>query len=270
MKISKEQLAEMFLLQKKMNDDTNGKSWIVGFTDKGREVNWPRCIYGEAFEMLDSYPWKHWKDISGKADIGNAQVELVDIWHFLMSYGLHVQYMIDHEVILNDLLESNKEFSQDHFDKSFEKSISKNLTQRSLDCFNKGHEENLSKDYDVKSFFKKVDELVFLSSKAAMEEHEDKTVASFAKRLFLYESMLTIMGSISKEDLSFNAPALYLGKNALNKIRQDNGYKEGSYIKMWNDLEDNVCMMEILENIPEDEISFSKIYDELDLKYKSL
>ena len=39
---------------------------------------------------------------------------------------------------------------------------------------------------------------------------------------------------------------LYIGKNILNKFRQNHGYKEGSYIKEWNGKEDNVVMQEIL------------------------
>ena len=40
---------------------------------------------------------------------------------------------------------------------------------------------------------------------------------------------------------------LYVGKNILNKFRQDHGYKEGSYIKIWNGEEDNVIMQRLLE-----------------------
>jgi len=40
--------------------------------------------------------------------------------------------------------------------------------------------------------------------------------------------------------------ALYIGKNILNQFRQDHGYKEGSYIKIWNGKEDNVTMQKIL------------------------
>ena len=39
---------------------------------------------------------------------------------------------------------------------------------------------------------------------------------------------------------------LYIGKNILNKFRQDHGYKTGSYIKEWQGKEDNVIMQEIL------------------------
>ncbi|MFA6630524.1 MAG: dUTPase, partial [Sulfuricurvum sp.] len=35
---------------------------------------------------------------------------------------------------------------------------------------------------------------------------------------------------------------LYVGKNILNQFRQDHGYKEGHYIKIWNGLEDNAVM----------------------------
>ena len=40
---------------------------------------------------------------------------------------------------------------------------------------------------------------------------------------------------------------LYIGKNILNQFRQDHGYKEGSYIKIWNGEEDNVTMQRVLE-----------------------
>jgi hypothetical protein len=40
---------------------------------------------------------------------------------------------------------------------------------------------------------------------------------------------------------------LYVGKNILNKFRQDHGYKDGSYIKIWNKEEDNVTMQRLLE-----------------------
>jgi hypothetical protein len=59
--------------------------------------------------------------------------------------------------------------------------------------------------------------------------------------------------------------ALYIGKNILNKFRQDHGYKEGSYIKVWNGKEDNVVMQGLLasnENITPDEL-----YQELESAY---
>lgn len=48
-------------------------------------------------------------------------------------------------------------------------------------------------------------------------------------------------------DLSFvRLYGLYVGKNILNFFRQDHGYKEGTYRKIWQGKEDNEHLMEIL------------------------
>ena len=41
----------------------------------------------------------------------------------------------------------------------------------------------------------------------------------------------------------------YVGKNVLNFFRQDNGYKDGSYRKLWNGREDNEHLMELLSDV---------------------
>lgn len=38
----------------------------------------------------------------------------------------------------------------------------------------------------------------------------------------------------------------YVGKNLLNLFRQDHGYREGSYVKVWQGREDNVHLAEIM------------------------
>ncbi|MEA1914865.1 MAG: dUTP diphosphatase [Campylobacterota bacterium] len=81
-------LEEMFVLQKELNDNTNGKNWELGINKFDKEINWLRCIHMEVAELIDSAPWKHWKNISADPDMNNIHVELVDIWHFLMSYVL--------------------------------------------------------------------------------------------------------------------------------------------------------------------------------------
>jgi len=67
---------------------------------------------------------------------------------------------------------------------------------------------------------------------------------------------------------------LYMGKNILNRFRQDHGYKQKAYQKIWNGHEDNYYLMNFLEetNIIEpvfDEIiycSLEKTYKEMCLK----
>ena len=60
----------------------------------------------------------------------------------------------------------------------------------------------------------------------------------------------------------------YLGKNVLNFFRQDNGYKEGSYIKQWHGQEDNEHLVEILENLDTNATNASEqVYSALQQRY---
>jgi hypothetical protein len=60
---------------------------------------------------------------------------------------------------------------------------------------------------------------------------------------------------------------LYVGKNILNKFRQDHGYKDGSYIKIWNGKEDNVAMQGILDK--DENITPTGLYEALKKAYPS-
>jgi dimeric dUTPase (all-alpha-NTP-PPase superfamily) len=62
--------------------------------------------------------------------------------------------------------------------------------------------------------------------------------------------------------------ALYIGKNMLNRFRQNNGYKSGEYRKLWQGREDNEHLIELLaelsdapEQLPE------RLYAGLEARY---
>lgn len=59
----------------------------------------------------------------------------------------------------------------------------------------------------------------------------------------------------------------YIVKNCLNKFRQDNGYKDGSYIKDWNGKEDNVIAYEIANKWGADEELFHHLCLDLTTYY---
>lgn len=60
----------------------------------------------------------------------------------------------------------------------------------------------------------------------------------------------------------------YVGKNVLNLFRQDNGYKEGHYRKLWNNREDNEHLVEILNELDAAAPDFgSRVYDSLSARY---
>ncbi len=64
---------------------------------------------------------------------------------------------------------------------------------------------------------------------------------------------------------------IYKGKNVLNRFRQANGYKEGTYQKIWSGREDNVHLAELVENLdPYHEEFLIELYQALDIRYRQL
>ena len=60
----------------------------------------------------------------------------------------------------------------------------------------------------------------------------------------------------------------YIGKNVLNMFRQDHGYKEGNYRKIWSGREDNEFLADILDSTDPEEPAYRKIiYQELARRY---
>ena len=60
----------------------------------------------------------------------------------------------------------------------------------------------------------------------------------------------------------------YVGKNVLNFFRQDNGYKDGTYIKVWNGKEDNEHLVQVLDTLDIQASDYSeKIYAGLQARY---
>lgn len=63
----------------------------------------------------------------------------------------------------------------------------------------------------------------------------------------------------------------YVGKNVLNFFRQDNGYKEGSYIKLWLGREDNEHLVEILTELDISSPAFGdQVYLSLQQRYQQV
>jgi len=60
----------------------------------------------------------------------------------------------------------------------------------------------------------------------------------------------------------------YVGKNTLNFFRQDHGYKEGSYIKIWHGEEDNEVLANLVNTLDASATDFQQqLYTALEEKY---
>ena len=221
----------MMQLQAQLNDATNGEEWTKGRTKNGKKINWKRCIYMECAEMVDSFSWKHWKSIHQEADWDNLQIEVVDVWHFIISlaienYAQNMKGGIEDLAINISQLESfstidvknNKFDTQDNIIAKVENIIRLSLSQDTLDI--------------------------------------ELLIAEFFD--------LAVMSGLDLETLY----RLYVGKNILNQLRQDNGYKDGSYIKIWNGEEDNVVMKRVWEK--DANIKPDALYKELTKLYLAL
>ena len=62
--------------------------------------------------------------------------------------------------------------------------------------------------------------------------------------------------------------ALYIGKNMLNRFRQNNGYKSGDYKKLWQGREDNEHLIELLEELSDSPEELpERLYAGLEARY---
>ncbi|WP_440874766.1 dUTP diphosphatase [Thalassotalea sp. PLHSN55] len=62
----------------------------------------------------------------------------------------------------------------------------------------------------------------------------------------------------------------YVGKNTLNFFRQDHGYKDGSYIKVWHGEEDNEVLAKLVNSLDVTASDFQQqLYQALEAKYPS-
>lgn len=207
----------MLELQEKLNNETNGIEWKKGLTKEGKVINWYTCIYMECAEFIGSFDWKHWK--KGKNDYENAKIELVDIFHFLLSLVLIQSSEYEEEAFRLDLLCSKFAFKESNTLQICEKAR------------------------------------VLLHASSANEPELGKMLMAF---FALCECVKLDLNELYK---------LYMGKNILNKFRQDRGYKEGTYLKVWE--EDGVCKEDnvILQELLDDGLDLGKLYRNLDERY---
>ncbi len=221
---------QMIQLQQQLNDATNGENWEEGVTKNGKTINWKRCIYMECAEMIDSFSWKHWKSIHDEPDWENLQIEVVDVWHFVISLAL-------------------QEYARE---------------------FRGSAEEIALYVSELEMYETLKHEAAFASPEEIMEKIEQIMCNVLAPENFdlseLIESFLQLC-YISNLDLT-SLYRLYVGKNILNQFRQDHGYKEGTYMKEWHGKEDNLVMKLIWEE--QGELKPQELYTQLERRYNAL
>lgn len=80
-----DQLRELFRMQRALNERIGVHTYEMSDEDKVKWVlNYCRALTQEIAELTDSVPWKWWAKYQ-QFDQQNARVEVVDLFHFLIS-----------------------------------------------------------------------------------------------------------------------------------------------------------------------------------------
>jgi len=223
-------ILQMLTLQQQLNDATNGEGWERGLTKNGKRIDWRRCSYLECAELIESYPWKHWKSIDAQPDYENIKIEAVDIWHFIMSQAL-ADYKQEGHGTIEDLAR--------HI--------------ASLPNFEAFKAPYTPTDRD---YYAQIEVVETLMKSLFCDADTAQILTDFFE--------VAMQSGLNLDSLY----KLYIGKNILNQFRQDHGYKEGSYIKEWNGEEDNVTMQRILDEEPQ--ITPRMLYRKLEEAYPAV
>jgi hypothetical protein len=103
------------------------------------------------------------------------------------------------------------------------------------------------------------------------EYAEELARESLTSHECMVHKFMMLCGAIGPQMNISGIYKLYMGKNVLNKFRQDHGYKQQIYQKIWNEKEDNYYLLKFLDEIEKIEENFEKvIYDRLQEKYKKV
>ncbi len=217
--IPRNQAEIMLTMQAAMNSKIN-----TGWIDAG--FPYLRAVVIEGAEAIEHHGWKWWKQ--QHCDVAQLQMEIVDIWHFMLS-ALLIKTRNDHQKALHLLLAVNEA----DFCKSY-------------------------LDFDGRRYE--------LSSLDLLEKLELLIGVSVSRRieLELFRGLL--------QDCNMEWDELYkqyVSKNVLNFFRQDHGYKEGTYQKIWQGKEDNEHLVEVIGELnPLDPQYPEKLYQFLKDRYQ--
>lgn len=196
---------------------------------------WSRPIWTEASEGVGHLGWEWWKKMP--VDIAQARLELVDVLHFAIS---HECMFLSPEALAENMAESYKIVLLAHEVKGAVDGI------------------------DLIGLF---DSLAYEALKSRYGHGEVK------ERAFDPVFFHTLFHAMTKTEMDIDQIALmYLGKNTLNLFRQNNGDRERAYPRLWDGIEDNQHLTEIILLLREQgsPINLETLYVQLGDRFTSI
>ena len=228
----------------------NQKEWWKVTELNGKPVNYSIAILGEIGEGIASLDFKWWSGLN-EEDKENFITELIDSLHFELSKTMVNIYNTFENYELVD--EEKKEFANRIFF-SLVNSISNmfGLNTEHSDNFTSSQRFELMEKYIHNSISNGFD-AKFISEWRTFDEYRSKLLAKeLGNPIYL---LLYLMNSYGV-NLS-GVHIRYVLKNALNVVRKENGYKEGTYQKQWISKtgviqEDNYVALRLIEEAQKD------------------
>ena len=218
--LSDQQTTTMLALQAAMNAKVD-PNWVSA------RYPYMRAVVIEAAEAIEHHGWKWWK--KQNKDLAQLQMELIDIWHFLLS-----------EILLNE--------------QGSETAAQPKLTAQLSAIDLSGIIEFDGKQYELSSL-DLLNQLELLIALSAARKIELSVFAAIMENCELDWTELYCQ---------------YVGKNVLNFFRQDHGYQEGTYQKMWNGREDNEYLVDVMSELDPNDLEYKdKLYGALRAHYPS-
>jgi len=227
--------------------------------------------FGEAAESLKYHWWKKSKHIDFQRKLYNIDywldiknnffMELVDITHFVLTSAIPI--LIKEEVIDKEKIKITDEAVRKITEKIVIHELCRDYTPDEL---------------DIATF---LNSLIFITSPLyAIPKYfytkQTKEKEPIIKLPVVSLYYLTAFISYTKTFKHFyNLVAVYISKMVLNVFRQRNGYKEGTYIKIWDidkKLEDNYYLTNVIlpKLIGGGRLSYQNLLSELEQKYKEV
>lgn len=195
-----------------------------------RCFKWGDAIWCECAELMDQLDFKWWK--SQEIDIEQVYLEIIDILHFGVSFDL--QTGGSNPVIIYK------------YTFEFEKFLNRT-------------ENDKVDEEEAKQMISDNREKIFLAIRQVAR-------SALSANRFDLKSFIVLM---ELTGLSFEKLVkTYCGKNILNIFRQNHGYNDGTYNKVWNNKQDNQVLAEIIDQYPLTHPSFvDEIYNTLSDEY---
>lgn len=228
--------------QNKLNIELAGENYALDLkTDKGKHINYGDCLLSEANEIQDSLPWKHWK--FGEFNRLNMNTEVIDMFHFAPSVLLTIMARTDEYQGLSEDIYKNSaplnNYREDleimcESEDMLYTYIKNNLFSLAVNISNLYLAARVNKDLMMHP-----DRLASLSS---------LTLGVLKNSLLLYMVNNNMVDAKEAIDSIYRS---YLVKNVLNSFRNKNGYKQGTYKKIWGGEEDNDVAFRIAANATE-------------------